>query len=95
MGCGLQGQWNITAGQNDLFDAFDCQKHYFNVDKQRILHADINWRVQKSDGDFIERHADQTFKQVNLSSQAASLHSSLHHLRFRATHHVSQRRITL
>lgn len=68
MACGLQGQWNITAGQNYLFDAFDCQKHYFSVDEQGILHADINWRVQKSDGDFIERHADQTFKQVNLSS---------------------------
>ena len=66
--CGLQGQWNITAGQNDLFDTFGCQKHYFSVDEQGILHADINWRVQKSDGDFIERHADQTFKQVNLSS---------------------------
>lgn len=62
--CILQGQWNITAGQNDLFDAFDCQKHYFKVDEPGVLHADINWRVQKSDGDFIERSAVQTFKQV-------------------------------
>ena len=60
----LQGQWNITAGQNDLFDAFDCQKHYFRVSEPGILYADINWRVQKSNGDFLERSAVQTFKQV-------------------------------
>ena len=66
--CILQGQWNITAGQNDLFDAFDCQKHYFRVDEPGVLHADINWRVQKNDGDFIERSAVQTFKQVPIIS---------------------------
>lgn len=59
-----QGQWNITAGQNDLFDAFDCQKHYFRVSEPGVLYADINWRVQKSNGDFLERSAVQTFKQV-------------------------------
>ena len=60
----LQGQWNITAGQNDLFDAFDCQKHYFRVSEPGVLYADINWRVQKNNGDFLERSAVQTFKQV-------------------------------
>ena len=60
----LQGQWNITAGQNDLFDTFDCQKHYFKVDEPGVLYGDINWRVRKSDGDFLERSAVQTFKQV-------------------------------
>ena len=60
----LQGQWNITAGQNDLFDAFDCQKHYFRVSEPGVLYADINWRVQKNNSDFLERSAVQTFKQV-------------------------------
>ena len=59
-----QGQWNITAGQNDLFDAFNCQKHYFRVSEPGVLYADINWRVQKNNGDFLERSAVQTFKQV-------------------------------
>lgn len=60
----LQGQWNITAGQNDLFDTFDCQKHYFRVSEPGILYGEINWRVRKNNGDFLERHAVQTFKQV-------------------------------
>ena len=68
----LQGQWNITAGQNDLFDAFDCQKHYFRVSEPGVLYADINWRVQKNNGDFLERSAVQTFKQV-LASCLATL----------------------
>ncbi|CAL5221758.1 g4011 [Coccomyxa viridis] len=57
------GQWNITAGQNDLFDTFDCQKHYFKVSEPGTLYGEINWRVRKNNGDFVERHAVQTFKQ--------------------------------
>lgn len=28
-----QGKWYITAGQNELFDQFDCQVHFFDAPK--------------------------------------------------------------
>ena len=30
----MQGRWYITAGQNPLFDVFDCQEHFFGVQDQ-------------------------------------------------------------
>jgi violaxanthin de-epoxidase len=57
-------------GLNNLFDAFDCQVHQFEQQKDGLLYGDINWRVQLSDGDFIERHTAQKFKQVGEQSTA-------------------------
>ena len=71
----MQGQWNITAGQNDLFDTFDCQKHFFRVSEPGILYGEINWRVCKNNGDFVERHAIQTFKQVPFLASIRMRHS--------------------
>ena len=60
----LQGRWYITAGLNRLFDTFDCQTHDFEVPRPGLLSGDINWRVPRARGDFIERNAKQTFAQV-------------------------------
>lgn len=57
------GRWYITAGLNPLFDTFPCQEHYFGVPEPGTLVAKINWRIPKPDGDFLERHVVQTFKQ--------------------------------
>ena len=62
----LQGQWAITAGLNNLFDVFDCQVHQFSIEDSGLLHGDIDWRIKLDDGDYIERKAVQTFKQVCL-----------------------------
>ena len=51
------GRWNITAGQNALFDTFDCQVHDFDMPEPNGLRGQLRWRVQKSNGDFISRHA--------------------------------------
>jgi hypothetical protein len=59
-----QGRWAITMGLNNLFDVFDCQVHQFKQQSNGDLYGDIDWRIQLSDGDFTERHAVQTFKQV-------------------------------
>ncbi len=60
----MQGQWAITMGLNNLFDAFDCQVHNFKRQDDGMLNGDINWRIKLNDNDFIERHGVQTFKQV-------------------------------
>eukprot|EP00775_Hariotina_reticulata_P013067 gene13067-13194_t len=60
----FQGRWFITAGQNRLFDIFDCQEHFFAVPEPGRLAAKINWRINKPDGDFIERTTLQMFNQV-------------------------------
>ena len=60
----VQGRWNITAGQNTLFDTFDCQVHDFDSPKPNFLHGQLRWRIQKSNGDFISRAGEQTFNQV-------------------------------
>ncbi|KAF8070966.1 VDE1 [Scenedesmus sp. PABB004] len=57
------GRWYITAGQNELFDTFDCQEHFFAVPSPGKLAAKINWRINKPNGDFIERSTIQTFVQ--------------------------------
>eukprot|EP00879_Flechtneria_rotunda_P023771 GHRR01025168.1.p1 GENE.GHRR01025168.1~~GHRR01025168.1.p1 ORF type:complete len:349 (+),score=86.61 GHRR01025168.1:2588-3634(+) len=59
----FQGRWFITAGQNPLFDIFDCQEHYFAIQEPGRLAAKINWRINKPNGDFIERSTIQMFKQ--------------------------------
>ena len=53
----MQGRWNITAGQNALFDAFDCQVHDWEAPDSESLKGQLRWRINKSDGDFISRQA--------------------------------------
>jgi violaxanthin de-epoxidase len=62
----FQGRWYITAGYNKLFDTFDCQEHYFSspVDEPGKVFGKIQWRINKPDGDFIERSTVQRFVQV-------------------------------
>ena len=71
----MQGRWNITAGQNSLFDTFDCQVHDFDSPRPNFLHGQLRWRIQKTDGDFISRAGEQTFEQVRLPGHC--LHSCL------------------
>lgn len=59
----FQGIWNITAGHNPLFDIFDCQVHNFQVPTIGQLEGQLGWRINKPDGDFIERRTVQRFKQ--------------------------------
>ncbi|KAK9827472.1 hypothetical protein WJX74_004500 [Apatococcus lobatus] len=59
----FEGRWYITAGQNPLFDTFPCQVHYFGNPEPGKLVAKLNWRIPKSDNDFIQRDAVQYFKQ--------------------------------
>jgi hypothetical protein len=60
----FQGRWYITAGYNKLFDTFDCQEHYFMNPEPGKMFGKIQWRIQRSDGDFIERETVQRFLQV-------------------------------
>jgi violaxanthin de-epoxidase len=58
-------QWYITAGQNPLFDIFPCQVHFFSpspTDRTTIF-AQLNWRVQAPDGEFVTRNTVQQFRQ--------------------------------
>ncbi|KAI8469658.1 MAG: Violaxanthin de-epoxidase-domain-containing protein [Monoraphidium minutum] len=58
----FNGRWFITAGLNPLFDTFDCQEHFFATEPGK-LSAQINWRINKPDRDFIERRTIQDFVQ--------------------------------
>ena len=60
----FQGRWYITAGYNELFDTFDCQEHYFTSPEEGKIFGKINWRIQKPDGDFLERSTVQRFVQA-------------------------------
>lgn len=60
----FQGRWYITAGYNKLFDCFDCQEHYFTSPEPGKLFGNIQWRIPRSDGDFLERATVQRFLQV-------------------------------
>jgi hypothetical protein len=60
----FEGRWYITAGYNKLFDTFDCQEHYFDSPDPGKLFAKIQWRINKPDGDFLERSTIQRFVQV-------------------------------
>eukprot|EP00892_Ulva_mutabilis_P007563 jgi/Ulvmu1/5179/UM021_0196.1 len=59
----FQGRWYITAGYNKLFDCFDCQEHYFTSPEPGKLFGNIQWRIPRPDGDFLERSTVQRFLQ--------------------------------
>lgn len=58
----FNGRWYISAGLNPLFDTFDCQVHFFDVQDNK-LYAKINWRISEPDGEFIEKNTLQRFIQ--------------------------------
>jgi len=57
------GQWYITAGQNKLFDIFDCQVHFFTETEPGKFFGKLNWRIEEPDGEFFTRDALQEFYQ--------------------------------
>ena len=64
------GDWWITAGQNKLFDIFDCQLHTFSAPGPGQISGDIRWRVQDKvqqslgrKGAFFEYEVTQDFVQ--------------------------------
>lgn len=57
------GRWYITAGQNKLFDIFDCQVHFFTETEPGKFYGKLNWRIEEPDGEFFTRDAVQTFYQ--------------------------------
>lgn len=57
------GRWYITAGQNELFDIFDCQVHFFTETKPGTFFGKLNWRIEEPDGEFFTRDALQQFIQ--------------------------------
>mmetsp|Transcript_8435 Transcript_8435/g.11379 ORF Transcript_8435/g.11379 Transcript_8435/m.11379 type:complete len:454 (-) Transcript_8435:147-1508(-) len=59
----FNGRWYIAAGQNKLFDIFDCQVHYFTAPEPGKMYVKLNWRVKKNNGTFYERTDFQTFEQ--------------------------------
>jgi len=59
----FNGRWYITAGQNELFDIFPCQVHFFTETKPGTFFGKLNWRIQEPDGEFFNRDAVQQFIQ--------------------------------
>jgi violaxanthin de-epoxidase len=59
----FQGRWYITAGQNELFDRFPCQVHFFTETKPGTFFGKLNWRIEEPDGEFFTRDALQRFVQ--------------------------------
>ncbi len=57
------GRWYITAGQNELFDIFPCQVHFFTETEPGKFFGKLNWRIQEPDGEFFTRDALQRFVQ--------------------------------
>jgi len=57
------GRWYITAGQNELFDTFPCQVHFFTETAPGKFFGKLNWRIQEPDGEFFTRDAVQRFVQ--------------------------------
>jgi len=57
------GKWFITAGQNDLFDVFPCQIHFFTETSPGKFFGKLNWRIEEPDGEFFSRDAIQRFVQ--------------------------------
>ena len=45
------------------FDTFDCQVHYFTSPEPGKMFIKVNWRVQRPNGQFYERHDLQRFMQ--------------------------------
>lgn len=65
------GDWWITAGQNTLFDTFDCQRHTFSSPAPGAVSGDIRWRVRDEvqeklgrKGAFFSNEVTQDFVQV-------------------------------
>eukprot|EP00590_Aulacoseira_subarctica_P011961 CAMPEP_0172434226 /NCGR_PEP_ID=MMETSP1064-20121228/70519_1 /TAXON_ID=202472 /ORGANISM="Aulacoseira subarctica , Strain CCAP 1002/5" /LENGTH=440 /DNA_ID=CAMNT_0013182429 /DNA_START=166 /DNA_END=1488 /DNA_ORIENTATION=- len=59
----FNGRWFITAGQNELFDIFPCQVHFFKETAPGKFFAQLNWRIEEPDGEFLNRDAVQRFVQ--------------------------------
>jgi violaxanthin de-epoxidase len=59
----FNGKWYITAGQNPLFDIFDCQVHFFTSTAPGTFFGKLNWRIEEPDGEFFTRDALQRFVQ--------------------------------
>mmetsp|Transcript_2508 Transcript_2508/g.3346 ORF Transcript_2508/g.3346 Transcript_2508/m.3346 type:complete len:445 (+) Transcript_2508:217-1551(+) len=59
----FNGRWYITAGQNELFDTFPCQVHFFTETEPGKFFGKLNWRVEEPDGEFFTRDALQEFYQ--------------------------------
>lgn len=59
----FNGRWYITAGQNELFDIFPCQVHFFTETKPGTFFGKLNWRIEEPDGEFFTRDAVQQFVQ--------------------------------
>jgi Uncharacterized conserved protein len=57
------GRWYITAGQNELFDIFPCQVHFFTETEPGKFIGKLSWRIQEPDGEFFTRDAVQEFVQ--------------------------------
>ena len=53
----------ITAGQNDLFDIFPCQVHFFTNTAPGKFFGKLNWRIEEPDGEVFSRDALQRFVQ--------------------------------
>jgi len=58
---GDKSRWYIVAGLNKDFDIFDCQEHFFSVPDEEHMYVKVNWRVNRSNGQFYERGDVQTF----------------------------------
>ena len=59
----FNGRWYISAGQNELFDIFPCQVHFFTETGPGKFFGKLNWRIQEPDGEFFTRDAIQSFYQ--------------------------------
>ena len=59
----FNGKWYITAGQNPLFDIFDCQVHFFTSTSPGTFFGKLNWRIEEPDGEYFTRDALQRFVQ--------------------------------
>lgn len=57
------GKWYITSGQNELFDIFPCQVHFFTETEPGKFYGKLNWRIEEPDGEFFTRDALQEFVQ--------------------------------
>jgi len=57
------GRWYISAGQNQLFDTFPCQVHFFTETEPGKFVGKLNWRIEEPDGEFFTRDAVQEFYQ--------------------------------
>jgi violaxanthin de-epoxidase len=59
----FNGRWYISAGQNDLFDTFPCQVHFFTETSPGTFYGKLNWRIEEPDGEYFTRDALQQFVQ--------------------------------